>query len=67
MLKTRPAKEVTVRIQNEIGALDTLANTMADKGANILAVSALVDGAQGVIHVVTDATSGGGWLKRQRR
>lgn len=48
MLKTRPAKEVTVRIQNEIGALDRLAQTIADKGANILAVSAWVDGAQGV-------------------
>jgi hypothetical protein len=54
MLKTRPAKEVTVRIQNEIGALDRPAQTIADKGANILAVSAWVDGAQGVIHVVTD-------------
>lgn len=54
MLKTRPAKEVIVRIQNEIGALDELAQTIADKGANILAVSVWVDGAQGVIHVVTD-------------
>ena len=54
MLKTRPAKEVMVRMRNEIGALDTLAKTIADKGANILAVSAWVDGAQGVIHLVTD-------------
>ncbi len=54
MLKTRPAKEGMVRMRNEIGALDTLAKTIADKGANILAVSAWVDGAQGVIHLVTD-------------
>lgn len=54
MLKTRPAKEVIVRMPNEIGALNSLAKLIADKGANILAVSAAVDGAQAVIHLVTD-------------
>lgn len=54
MLKTRPAKEVVVRMQNEVGALDGMAKTISDKGANILAVCAWVEGAQAVIRLVTD-------------
>lgn len=56
MLKTRPAKEVVVRMQNEIGALDGLAKTVAEKGINVLAVSAWVEGAEAVIRLVTDDT-----------
>jgi hypothetical protein len=54
MLKTKPAKEVTVRLQNEIGALDAVAKTIADKGINILAVCTWVEGAQAVVRLVTD-------------
>jgi len=54
MLKTRPAKEVIVKMRNEIGALDRMAKTIADRGVNILAVSAWVEGAQAVIHLLTD-------------
>ena len=54
MLKTKPAKEVVVRMQNEIAALDGIAKTIADKGVNILAVSAWVEGAQAIIRLVTD-------------
>jgi hypothetical protein len=54
VLKTKPAKEVIVRIQNEIGALDEIAKTIADKGVNILAVCTWVEGAQAVIRFVTD-------------
>ena len=54
MLKTRPAKEVVIRIPNAIGTLDAIAKTLADKGINILAVSAWVEGAQAVIRLVTD-------------
>ncbi|MGH9374393.1 MAG: hypothetical protein ACRD15_22985 [Vicinamibacterales bacterium] len=54
MLNTRFAKEVTIRMQNEIGALDGLARAVADKGVNILAVCAFVDGAQAVIRLLTD-------------
>jgi len=54
MLKTRPAKEVVIRIPNAIGTLDVIARTLADKGINILAVSAWVEGAQAVIRLVTD-------------
>ena len=54
MLKTRPAKEVIVRMPNEIGVLDRIAKTIADKGVSILAVSAWVEGARAVIHLMTD-------------
>lgn len=54
MLKTRPAKEVVIRMPNAIGTLNEIARTMADKGINILAVSAWVEGAQAVIRLVTD-------------
>jgi hypothetical protein len=35
MLKTKPAKEVVIRMPNAIGTLDKIARTMADKGINI--------------------------------
>lgn len=54
MLKTKPAKEVTVRSRNEIGALDGIAKAIADRGINILAVCAWVEGTQAVIRLVTD-------------
>ena len=54
MLRTRPAKEVIVRMANEIGAFDRMMKIIADKGINILAVSAWVEGDQAVIHLVTD-------------
>jgi len=54
MLKTRPAKEVVIRVPNAIGTLNEIARTMADKGINILAISAWVEGAQAVIRLVTD-------------
>lgn len=56
MLKTKPAKEVTLRLENEIGALDGIAKAIADKGINILAVCAWVEGPQAVIRLVTDDT-----------
>ena len=54
MLKTKPAKEVVIRVPNEIGTLNKIARIVADKGINILAVSAWVEGAQAVIRLVTD-------------
>ena len=54
MLNTKPAKEVVVRLTNAIGTLDDIAKTVADKGINILAVSAWVEGDQAVIRLVTD-------------
>ena len=54
MLKTKPAREVIIRMPNAIGTLNGIAKTIADKGVNILAVSAWVEGAQAVIRLVTD-------------
>jgi hypothetical protein len=41
-------------MENEIGSLDRLAKAIADKGINIQAVCAWVEGAQAVIRLVTD-------------
>jgi hypothetical protein len=54
MLKTRQAKEVVVRMPNAIGTLDDIARAIADKGINIQAISAWVEGPQAVIRLVTD-------------
>ena len=54
MLKTKPAKEIVIRMPNAIGTLNEIARTIGDKGINILAVSAWVEGAQAVIRLVTD-------------
>lgn len=54
MLKTKPAKEVVVRMPNAIGTLNGITQTIADKGVNILAVSAWIEGAEAVIRLVTD-------------
>jgi len=54
MLTTKPAKEVIVRVPNAIGTLNEIAKTIANKGVNVLAVSASVEGAQAVIRLVTD-------------
>ena len=56
MLSTRHAREVIVRMPNEIGAFDRMARTIADKGINLLAVSAWVEGADAVIRLVTEDT-----------
>lgn len=53
MLNTKAAKEIIVRMPNEIGALDRMAKTISDKGINVLAISAWVEGAQAVIRLVT--------------
>jgi hypothetical protein len=41
---------------NEIGAFDRMARTIADKGVNLLAVTAWVEGADAVIRLVTEDT-----------
>ena len=54
MLKVRVAKETVVRMPNEIGGLDSMAKLIADKGANILAVTAWVEGAESVFRLLSD-------------
>jgi hypothetical protein len=54
MLKARPAREVVLRMPNEIGTLNTVAKALADKAFDILAISAWVEGADVVIRLLTD-------------
>lgn len=54
MLSTRQAKEVIVRMPNEIGALDRMVKAVAERGVNLLATSAWVEGPDAVIRFVTD-------------
>jgi hypothetical protein len=54
MLKARIAKEVVVKVHNEIGVLANLSKLIAEKGINILAVSAWVTGSEANIHLVTE-------------
>ncbi len=57
MVKARPAKEVVLRMPNEIGTLNGVAKALSDKGFNILAVSAWVEGADVVIRLLMDEPS----------
>ena len=54
MLKARPAKELVLRMPNEIGTLNTISKTLSDKGINITAASAWVEGAEAIIRLITD-------------
>lgn len=54
MTKAKLGKEVVIRVGNEIGVLAQIAKLIAEKGINILAISAWTEGSTGVIHVVTD-------------
>ncbi|MCU0770653.1 MAG: hypothetical protein MUE94_02635 [Verrucomicrobia bacterium] len=53
-MKARTGKEVTVRVHNEIGVLAQLARIVADKGINILAVCAWVEGPDAVVRMITN-------------
>jgi hypothetical protein len=47
------AKDAIVRINNQPGALARVTKSVADKGINIEAIIATVEGADAVIHLVT--------------
>jgi hypothetical protein len=53
-MNARIGKEVTVRVRNEIGVLAQLSKLIADKGINILAVCAWVEGEDAVMRMVTN-------------
>jgi len=53
MIKARMAKEVIVRMNNRIGVLAQVTKSLADKGINIDAVIATVEGADAVIRMVS--------------
>jgi hypothetical protein len=54
MLKARSAKELVLRMPNAIGTLNTIAKTLSDRGVNILAMSAWVEGEHAVMRLLTD-------------
>lgn len=56
MLKARQGKEIVVRTDNKIGALAGLSKIVAEKGVNILAMSAWIEGAEAAIRLVADDT-----------
>lgn len=67
MLKARSAKEVVLRMPNAIGTLNTLAKTLSDKGINILALTAWVEGEEVVLRLVTDDTARAGDALRAQK
>jgi hypothetical protein len=56
MLKARQGKEVVVRIANKIGELATFSKLLAERGVNVLAMSAWTEDAEAVIRLITDDT-----------
>lgn len=56
MLNARIGKEVVVRAPNEPGCLATLTKLIADKGINVVAACAWVEGDTAVVRFVTDDT-----------
>ena len=53
MIKARVAKEAIVRINNRMGVLAQVSKGLADKGLNIEAVIATVEGNDALIHIVS--------------
>jgi hypothetical protein len=53
MLKAKPAKEIVLKVRNEIGLLAGISRLIADKGVNILAACAWVEGDNAGIRLLT--------------
>lgn len=53
MIKARMTKEAIVRMSNRMGVLAQVTRSLADKGLNLEAVIATVEGADAVIRMVT--------------
>lgn len=54
MLRARIAKEVVVRVRNDIGVLATLTKLLAEKGINLLGANGWVEGADAVVRLLPD-------------
>ena len=54
MEKVRKVKQLTVILQNTVGALAEVTGVVADKGANIENVCAYTVGNVGLVHLLTD-------------
>ena len=56
MLKAKQGKEIVLRMTSEIGALAAFSKIVAERGMNILAMSAWVEDSDSVVRLVTDDT-----------
>lgn len=54
MSTVQQGKEIVIKIKNAIGVMRDLTKIVAEKGVNVLAVSAWVEGENGIVHLVTD-------------
>ncbi len=54
MLQARPGKEIVLRVPNAIGTLNTIAKNLSEKGINIVALTAWVEGDQVVMRLLAD-------------
>jgi len=55
MITAKHCKEVSVRVEDEVGALAKLTKMVAEKGINVLAAAAWIEGEKNaIIHLVTD-------------
>ena len=54
MLQARPGKEIILRYPNAIGTLNTIAKSLAEKGINIVALTAWVEADHVVMRLLTD-------------
>lgn len=54
MLKAKQAKEIKIRTPNEIEVLSTMSKLISDKGINILAMNAWVEGSDAVLRLLTE-------------
>ena len=54
MLKARQGKEIVLRTANKIGALAAFSKIVAERGVNILGMSAWVEDGEAVVRLVTD-------------
>ena len=52
--QVKNAKEIVVTAQNKVGMLASIAKALADRGINILAISAQAAGGVGLINMVVD-------------
>ncbi len=54
MLKAKPAKEVVLKVQNDVGSLHRITRIISDKGVNLLGATSWVQGDQAIVHLMTD-------------
>lgn len=54
MLKAKQGKEIKIRTPNEIGVLSTMSKLISDKGINVLAMNAWVEGSDAVLRLITE-------------